>query len=76
MGETRQLYFVYDGDAQNGETVVDMRGEEHIPARGDLIQRRGRTWKVVQVSREDSMTPGGPVPIYRIFLTSDLKLPI
>jgi hypothetical protein len=74
--EACQYVYRYNGDDKTKEVVEDLRGEIAMPVRGQIIQRNGKSWKVVQVSTERVLTPNPPIPIHTISLTDNLKLPL
>lgn len=39
-----------------------------IPNKGDVIQRNGTSWKVIQVNVTQGVSAPKPVDVYRIFL--------
>ena len=72
----RQIVYIFDGNQKDPETVVDLTDEIEIPLQGHIVTVRNAQWKVVMTSKEESMDPKGPIPIHRVFLTSNLKLPV
>jgi hypothetical protein len=72
----RQIVYIFDANDRDPETVQDMRDEIQIPLQGHIITVRNAQWKVVRTMKQESITPNGPIPIYRISLTSDLKMNI
>ena len=49
-----------------------MDGDKSVPEQGSLIERRGERWKVIQVNMERSAEEPFAVPVYRVFLASEL----
>ena len=71
MGTAKQMVFRYNGDPATEEHVVDFDGEETIPTKGAVIERKGKQWKVVAVHKEETVTTPKAIPLYRMYL-SDL----
>jgi hypothetical protein len=70
MGRACQIVYRYNADDSKNDVVRDMVGEEVIPQKGQLIQRKGGTWRVVMVSTQTSSD--GSVPVHFVSLTDKL----
>lgn len=68
----KQIVFRYNGEPASDEVEVDLGGDIRIPQKGDVIERKGKRWKVVQVNTETSLNAKGPIPVVRVFLTDQL----
>lgn len=76
MSEACQYVFRYNGDEKTDEVEVDLRGDMEMPARGQIITRKGKQWKVVMVSTTRELSPRPPVPVHRVMLTDNIELPL
>jgi hypothetical protein len=76
MGKPCQYVFRYNGDQNTQDVVPDLDGTMPMPVRGEIIQRKGKPWKVVHVSTEQVISPNPPIPVHTVSLTSDLTLAI
>lgn len=76
MREPCQYVFRYNGDEKSDEVVPDLHGEMEMPAKGQILVRRGKQWKVVMVSTTRELSPRPPVPVHRVMLTDNLTLPL
>ncbi len=65
----RQFVYRYDGDAGSDEVEVDLQDEIPIPERNQVLQRKGKSWKVALVQTERSVSHPPALPVYRVFLT-------
>lgn len=65
---SRQFVYRYDGDPKTDEVVPDLEGQVPVPQKGNVIKRKGKTWKVVDVHTEQLLTNPPAIPVYRVFL--------
>ena len=67
--DIKQIVYRYNGDAKSDEVVNDLVGEFPRHAKGEIVERNGKQWKVIFIN--DEFTVGGPqqVPIHHVFLT-------
>jgi hypothetical protein len=72
MRPAKQIVFRYNGDPATEEIDLGMDGEKSVPEQGSFIERRGKRWRVLQVSVETSVTEPFEVPIHRTSLTREL----
>lgn len=72
MNEAKQIVYRYDGDEKSEEVEFDRDGEVRIPKPFEIINRKGKEWKVVHIITEQNLAQGA-VPVYRIFLSSSLS---
>ena len=63
MNKGQQFLFVYDGKAENGEEVRDPFGEMSVPLKDEVIDRNGKSWKVVAVNERNDGRNTWPVHI-------------
>ena len=69
MTNARQFVYQYDDQNEPEEIVIDMRGEQEVPAKGCIITRFGRQWKVVRTATKKSSAADGPIPVHFVTLT-------
>jgi hypothetical protein len=75
MTNARQFVYQYDDKNEPEEIVIDMRGEQEVPAKGCIITRFGRQWKVVRTATKKSSAPDGPIPVHFVALSSKVTGP-
>jgi hypothetical protein len=63
--EAKQFVFRYNGDASTDEEENDFIGDQPVPEVGDVVERKGKKWKVAHIFRD----LGRPVLLYKVFLT-------
>jgi hypothetical protein len=73
MTNARQFVYQYDDKNEPEEIVIDMRGEQEVPAKGCIITRFGRQWKVVRTATIKSSAPDGPIPVHFVALSSKVS---
>lgn len=76
MGKPCQYVFRYNGGQSSEEVVLDMGGAMSLPGKGQIIQRKGMKWKVVQVSTQQEISARPAIPVHIVSLSSDLTLAI
>lgn len=69
MKSAKQIVFRYNGDSATEEVLVDLDGEETVPEKGAVIARKGKQWKVVMVTTEQTVNVPKAVPVHRVYLT-------
>jgi hypothetical protein len=62
--DAKELIYRYDGDPSTEERVTDVTGEGTVPKVGQIIERQGKEWRVVEVPADYNRA----VLLYRIFL--------
>ena len=72
MTNARQFVYQYDDQNEPEEIVIDMRGEQEVPAKGCIITRFGRQWKVVRTATKNSADPDGAIPVHVVALSKVL----
>ncbi len=72
QNSAKQIVFRYNGDPASDEVEVDLNGEASIPEKGWVIKRKDKSWSVVQVNVETSLSAEGPTPVVLVFLTDQL----
>ena len=65
--DTKQIIYRFNGDDTSEEIEIDFDGDIVLPEPGEIMIRRGKTWKAVQ--REIETSGPGTMPIIRLFLT-------
>jgi hypothetical protein len=68
MLEPKQIVYRFDTTGTPEEVEDDSEGIVAVPAEGSVILRRGKTWRVIDIVREQEIS-GQSVPIYRVYLT-------
>jgi hypothetical protein len=76
MSHAKQVIYRYDAIEAESEFIHDLNGQIPTPAKGEIISRKGRQWKVVHVVTKTSTDPKGPIPVVTINTTSNLNLPV
>jgi hypothetical protein len=66
--DAKQFVYRYNGDLKSEEIEQDLDGEIAVPQKDQIIQRNGKSWKVVFVNTEFSLSQSGPIPVVRVFL--------
>lgn len=68
-GEQKQLLYISDGDQTKLDDVeLDIDGELRVPEKHEIIERKGKRWEVIQISK--TTAPDGRLPVYQIYLRS------
>ena len=62
--DAKDLIYRFNGDPSKDECETDLSGSVLVPQVGDIVQRQGKEWKVVDVSVDYARA----VVLYRIFL--------
>jgi hypothetical protein len=62
--EHKQVVFRYNGNDENADVEVDILGDLPDYQVGEIVARKGKSWKVVQVLVEHSTVSAGNVPIH------------
>ena len=70
--DAKQFVYRYNGVQGSEEVELDLDGEITVPQKDQVIARKGKDWKVVHVSTEESLSAKGPIPVVRVFLTDTL----
>lgn len=67
MSWGKQLQYIYDGDQTILDDVeLDADGELPIPQKDEIVERKGKSWAVVEVLKLTAMD--GRLPVYQVFL--------
>ena len=67
--DIKQIVYRYNGDAKSDEVVNDLVGEFPRRAKGEIIERNGKQWKVIFINDECTIAGPQQVPIHHVFLT-------
>jgi hypothetical protein len=65
----KQVVFRYNGDEENADVDVDILGDLPDFQVGELVVRKGKSWKVVQVLIKHSTVSSGNVPVHVVSVT-------
>lgn len=66
--DAKQFVYRYNGDEKTEEIEQDLNGETVVPEKDQIIQRKGKSWKVVHVNMETTLSRSGPIPIVRVYV--------
>jgi hypothetical protein len=67
--EQKQLLYIYDGDQTKLDDVeLDIDGELRVPEKQNIIERKGRKWEVIQITK--TTATDGRLPVYQVYLRS------
>ena len=66
----KQVVFRYNGNPTSDELELDLDDEMVVPERNDLITLKSEQWKVIHVTKEETITVPTAIPIVRIYLTN------
>ena len=70
MGDqAKRVVFRYNDDDKDTDVEVDILGDLPQYAVGDIVARRGKSWKVVRVLNEQALIGSQPVPAYVVTVT-------
>jgi hypothetical protein len=65
--EQKQLLYIYDGDQTKlGDVELDIDGELRVPENHNVIERKGKKWEVMQITK--TTATDGRLPVYQIYL--------
>ncbi len=67
--DTKQIVYRYNGDPRGDDVVHDLAGEIPRHAKGEIIERNGKQWKVEFINDEFTIVGPKHVPIHHVFLT-------
>ena len=70
MSTVARIIFRYDGDPSTEETVHDLDALDSTLKPESIIQRNGRSWKVIKVQVERAIDASSEPPIWRVHLSS------
>ena len=72
--DAKQVVYVYNGDQETADLVLDLEGEIPEPEMGEMITRDGQTWTIAAVrwtQDNGERALGEPaLPVMQVFLTS------
>jgi len=63
-----QVVYCYNDDPNTEEPLFGDNNEIRIPNEGDVIERKGKSWKVTKIDKILSVGVPKPPDVYRIFL--------
>jgi len=64
---SKRIEFRYS--RRDKEIIIDRNGRFPSPSTGDLVERRGKTWKATHVSRQQSQPSPYSIPVLVVNLT-------
>ena len=67
--QAKHIVFRYNYDDKDTDVEVDILGDLPHFTVGDIVARRGKSWKVVRVVSEHAHIGSQPVPAYLVTLT-------
>ena len=67
--EHKQVVFRYNGNDENTDVEIDILGDLPDYEVGEIVARKGRSWKVVQVLIGHSTVSAGNVPVHIVCVT-------
>jgi hypothetical protein len=66
----KQIIYRFNGDPKYDETISDRIGDLPFRRVGDMIEKRGKEWRVAVVRDDFNISASRTViPIHRVFLT-------
>jgi hypothetical protein len=67
--QPKQVVFRYNDDDTDADVEVDILGDLPQYAVGDIVTRRGKSWKVVRVLSHQALIGSQQVPAYIVTVT-------
>ena len=67
--QAKQVVFRYNDDETDADVEVDILGDLPHYAVGDIVARRGKSWKVVRVLSDQALIGSQQVPAYIVTVT-------
>jgi hypothetical protein len=67
--ESKRIIYRYNGDPSTDELIKDT--QYIFPRVGEIVNRRGKDWKVVVANEDFNFSGPTPYPILRVFLTDN-----
>ena len=71
IDQAKQAVFRYNDDDSDADVEVDILGDLPHYAVGDIVTRRGKSWKVVRVLSEQALIGSQQVPAYIVTVTDE-----
>ena len=71
-GEAKQIVFRYNDLDKDIDVEVDILGDLPYCTVGEIIVRRGKSWKVAKVLLEESIVGSRPLPVYIVTVTDEV----
>jgi hypothetical protein len=68
VSQAKQILYRYNGSNANDEVELDLQGDKTPYMTGDIIDRKGKAWKVEDTVLTQSKSPT-ELPILTVFLT-------
>jgi hypothetical protein len=65
----KRVEFCYNGDNENRDVEVDILGDLPYYQVGELVTRKGKSWKVTQVLIQQAISGPQPLPAHIVSLT-------
>ena len=66
------MFYRYNGDASTDEVEEDILGDQEVPQKNSIVNRKQGNWKVVQVELIEAVSVPKAIPIHRVYLTNQL----
>ncbi len=70
--QAKQVVFRYNDDYTDADVEVDILGDLPHHAVGDIVARRGKSWKVVRVLTGQALIGSQQVPAYVVTVTDEV----
>ena len=67
--QAKQVVFRYNYDETDADVEVDILGDLPHYAVGDIVARRGKSWRVIRVLNEQALIGSQSVPAYIVTVT-------
>jgi hypothetical protein len=67
--QAKRVVFRYNDDETDTDVEVDILGDLPQYAVGDIVVRRGKSWKVVRVLSDQALIGSQQVPAYIVTVT-------
>jgi hypothetical protein len=68
-GQAKHVVFRYNDDDKDTDVEVDILGDLPDYAVGDIVTRRGKSWRIVRVVSEQALIGSQSVPAYIVTVT-------
>jgi hypothetical protein len=72
MRTAKRIVYRYNGDASTDEVEEDILGDQEVPQKNSIVNRKQGNWKVVQVELIEAESLPQAIPIHRVYLTNQV----